>query len=114
MRKTNNARLTQTDQSLRELTRRFYQVKYRCGRARYYEHVAFGFDSARHAAEYMLAECGPLLPGMTIDRINGRRGYEPGNLRYANMSEQLANRRFKSRDHSTSIRLMSELGVIAL
>jgi hypothetical protein len=80
------------------LLRRFYAVKHRCGRGTYH-HIRFGFESAREAAGYMLATCGPLLPGMTIDRVDGRRGYEPGNLRYATVTEQLANRRFKTRNH---------------
>jgi hypothetical protein len=94
------------------LTLRFYSIKHRCGRARYYERVTFGFESAHTAAEYMLATCGPLLPGMTVDRVNGRRGYAPGNLRYATPTEQLANRRFKSRDHATSIKLATDLGLV--
>jgi hypothetical protein len=82
--------------SIVKLVKRFYSIKHRCGRGRDYHNVRFGFESAREAAEYMLAECGPLLPEMTIDRIDGRRGYVRGNLRYATMAEQLANRRFKS------------------
>jgi hypothetical protein len=81
---------------IKRLTLRFYGIKHRCGRDRYYRRVKFGFESAREAAEYMLETCGPLAPEMTIDRINGRKGYEPGNLRYATTAEQLANRHFKS------------------
>jgi hypothetical protein len=86
------------------LVRRFHQAKFRCGPKakpadrRTYRGIAFKFPSARDAAEYMLDACGALPPGMTIDRIDGRRGYEPGNLRYATPKEQIVNRRFKSRD----------------
>ena len=55
-----------------KLVKRFYSIKHRCGRGRDYHNVRFGFESAREAAEYMLSECGPLLPEMTIDRIDGR------------------------------------------
>lgn len=82
------------------LTKRFYSVKHRCGRSRFYRHVKFEFGSAREAAEYMFENFGPLLPGMTIDRIDGRRGYEPGNLRYATVEQQIANRRFRARDQA--------------
>jgi hypothetical protein len=95
--------------AIRKLTLRFYSVKHRCGRDPHYYRVKFGFESAREAAEYMFAECGALYPGATVDRINGRRGYERGNLRYATMQEQLTNRRFKSRDHGASILLASSL-----
>lgn len=30
-------------------------------------------------------------PGVSLDRLDGRRGYEPGNLRWASQSVQLAN-----------------------
>jgi hypothetical protein len=70
-------------------------IKHRCGRDRHYLRVTFKFESAREAAEYMLAVCGPLPepaegPNLSIDRIDGRRGYERGNLRCATMQEQLA------------------------
>jgi hypothetical protein len=84
--------------ALQILTKRFYSVKHRCGRARFYRHVTFGFGSAREAAEYMLALHGPIPPGQSIDRIDGRRGYEPGNLRYATLKQQIVNRRFRARD----------------
>jgi len=97
--------------ALQILTKRFYSVKHRCGRARFYRHVSFGFGSARKAAEYMFENFGPLpldnsastssrLRTMTIDRIDGRRGYEPGNLRYATIKQQIANRRFRARDQA--------------
>jgi hypothetical protein len=38
------------------------------------EACRFGFDSARAGARYMLEACGSLQPGMTIDRVDGRRG----------------------------------------
>jgi hypothetical protein len=46
----------------------------------------------------MLALHGPIPPGQSIDRIDGRRGYEPGNLRYATLKQQIVNRRFRARD----------------
>jgi len=91
-------------QAIRLLTRRFHQAKFRTSKKakpsdrRTYRGIKFEFPSARAAAEYMLAVCGPPSPGMTIDRIDGRKGYASGNLRYLPLAENLANRRFKCRD----------------
>jgi hypothetical protein len=48
----------------------------------------------------ILAEIGPRPPGMkgkrplyTLERINNTKGYEPGNVRWATMKEQGANKR---------------------
>lgn len=42
---------------------------------------------------YLDAELGPCPAGFTMDRIDNERGYEPGNLRWASLSEQNKNRR---------------------
>jgi hypothetical protein len=39
-----------------------------------------------------LADMGERPDGMTLDRIDAKRGYEPGNCRWATMKEQRANR----------------------
>ena len=74
------------NQQLNKLIARLHGIKHRCGRDRHYLRVTFKFESAREAAEYMLAVCGPLPEpaegtNLSIDRIDGRRGYERGNLR---------------------------------
>lgn len=40
-----------------------------------------------------IAVLGQCPPECSIDRIDNDRGYEPGNVRWASMEEQLANRR---------------------
>jgi hypothetical protein len=85
---------------LQVLVKRFYGIKHRCGErsSKVYRKIAFGFSSARAAADYCLATLGPLPSRLhQIDRIDSRLGYEPGNLRYATQAENLANRKFKVR-----------------
>jgi hypothetical protein len=85
------------DAALALLIRRFAGARQRCSATakaadcEHYRHVSFGFESPRAAAVYMLENFGPIPPKHSIDRINPRRGYEPGNLRYATASEQSFN-----------------------
>jgi hypothetical protein len=89
---------------LKALIARFRGAQRRCSEKadpqdrRHYRCVCFGFASPPAAAEYMLATCGPIPPGKTIDRIDPRKGYEAGNLRYATRTEQTANRILKTRN----------------
>ena len=41
---------------------------------------------------WVLENLGERPDGMTLDRIDSKRGYEPGNLRWATLSEQAKNR----------------------
>lgn len=43
--------------------------------------------------DWIIANIGPRPDGLTLDRIDNDKGYEPGNLRWASMQDQALNRR---------------------
>jgi hypothetical protein len=49
-------------------------------------------DRWRHSFESFFADMGEQPAGLTLDRIDGARGYEPGNCRWITQAEQLRNR----------------------
>ena len=55
--------------------------------------IEFRFDSILSAVEWVKNNIGYPPPGLSIDRIDNERHYEPGNLRWATRSEQMLNRR---------------------
>jgi hypothetical protein len=46
----------------------------------------------RTSVDAFIADLGICPPGMSIERIDGSRGYEPGNVRWATPAEQSRNR----------------------
>lgn len=46
-----------------------------------------------HDFEAFFAYIGPRPPGLTLERVDNERGYEPGNVTWATRSEQARNRR---------------------
>lgn len=72
---------------------------YRCtspSDSSYWRYGAVGVtvcDRWRHSFENFLADMGERPAGMTLDRIDGAKGYELSNCRWATTKQQLANRK---------------------
>ena len=74
------------------------QMLQRCNNPNTKEFPAYGGAGIRvcerwYDFENFLADMGARPEGTSLDRIDGTRGYEPGNCRWATAKEQLANRR---------------------
>lgn len=55
--------------------------------------IKFEFDSVEQATRWVLDNLGRPEAGLTLDRIDNNRHYEPGNLRWATRTEQGRNKR---------------------
>ena len=53
--------------------------------------------SGEHGFEAFLADMGDRPAGKTLDRVDGAKGYKPGNCRWATAKEQRANRTHMAR-----------------
>lgn len=53
------------------------------------------WQDAKTYCDWMDQHMGPCPPGYTLDRTDNDRGYEPGNVRWASITEQNINRRPK-------------------
>jgi hypothetical protein len=62
--------------------------------ARYYLHKGITVcEEWKRSFPAFLQHVGPMpKPGLTLDRINGDKNYEPGNVRWATWKQQLENR----------------------
>jgi len=54
--------------------------------------ITFGFASTAMMSDWILTNLGPPLEGQSLDRINTNGHYEPGNLRWATLAQQMKNR----------------------
>lgn len=69
----------------------YFKARYRCktGHDGYYENIEFRFTSL----EQLIKDIGTRPEGTTLDRINNLGHYEPGNVRWATIDEQVRNRK---------------------
>lgn len=58
-----------------------------------YADRGIGIDPKWMNFESFLADMGECAPGLSLDRIDNNRGYEPGNCRWANQATQSRNTR---------------------
>ena len=85
----------------------------RCHNVNHKDYPRYGAVGIHVAAEWrasfsaFFAHIGPRPVGTSVDRIDGRRGYEIGNVRWATPQEQARNRK-------NSIRLITPLGAMYL
>ncbi len=73
-------------------------MKYRCSNPNDTKYAYYGGRGIRVCKRWMkfanfLADMGERPPGHSIDRIDGTKGYEPGNCRWVTKTEQNRNRR---------------------
>ena len=73
-------------------------MKQRCGNPNYPDYAEYGGRGIRVCERWQLfgnflADMGEPAPGMTIDRIDNDKDYEPGNCRWTDMKVQSNNTR---------------------
>lgn len=74
----------------------YYRARWRCVNPRahgFQNYGGRGIEFRFESFAQFLSELGPRPPGMTLDRIDNDRHYEPGNVRWADWETQNNNRR---------------------
>lgn len=88
-----------TGGEMHPLYRRWREMRQRCNNPNAPSFKDYGGRGLKVADRWQdfvafLEDMGPgFQPGLTLERINNDRGYEPGNVRWATYAEQSANRR---------------------
>jgi hypothetical protein len=81
---------------------RWKEMMGRCYNPKHPRYADYGGRGIRvcerwHDFTNFLADMGEPPPGLTLDRIDNNKGYEPGNCRWATVQEQNTNQRPKSK-----------------
>ena len=75
------------------------KMKERCNNPNHVRYYCYGGRGIKVCAQWdksfvvFLKYMGERPQGMTLDRVNSNKGYEPGNVRWATLSQQNKNRR---------------------
>ena len=104
----NNSDKKYTDRRLRTvsgyLRHLFHCIRQRCNNPKYPKYKYWGgrgikckFKNANEFINYVISKLQIDPHGLTIDRINNDKHYEPGNIRFVTIAENNRNKRKKSK-----------------
>lgn len=110
---TKNGRAMKHGMSRAPIYRSWWMMKQRCENPRYTHFESYGGRGITvcdrwQEFENFYADMGEPEPGMTLERIDNDKGYEPENVRWASRLEQAQNRR--TNGHMTVTLTFAEWG----
>lgn len=101
--------------------KRWYNMKYRCYNSTYKGYHNYGgrgiavhgdwIHNPEIFCDYVMSLPNAMIDGYTLDRIDNNGDYEPGNMRWATMHQQIINRRKIAQDSGyTGVYLRKKTG----
>jgi hypothetical protein len=106
----NAERRTTHGQSYEPTYRRWVSMKNRCNDKRRPAHGGRGitYDPSWNDYSKFYADVGPCPTGMVLDRIDNDGNYEPGNVRWATLSESNKNKRYAKGERVANNKLTAD------
>lgn len=86
------AKLTKHGESKSELGKSWYRMRSRCNNNPYYKNVSICPEWSDYNTFASWARNNGYKPGLSLDRIDNNRGYEPSNCRWVTWKEQQNNK----------------------